>query len=113
MGFMRRPGPTSEVVKSTPVGVAAINNAPKISDFKEGTTEERIRAHAAAMVKWSTPNLTRRAIEKETRVRRRGSSSEHQGMEIHLPQSHVMLAYTQDKYWGCVGLFNDWAVRSE
>ena len=32
--------PTSEVVKSTPVGVAAINNAPKISDFKEGTTEE-------------------------------------------------------------------------
>ena len=67
--------PTSEVVKSTPVGgVAAINNAPKISDFKEGTTEERIRAHAAAMVKWSTPNLTRRAIEKETRVARCVSS---------------------------------------
>ena len=32
--------PTSTVVKSAPVGVAAINNAPKISDFKEGTTEE-------------------------------------------------------------------------
>ena len=85
--------PTSEVVKSTPVGVAAINNAPKISDFKEGTTEERIRAHAAAMVKWSTPNLTRRAIEKETRVRRR---------RIELGKSYMLQLYAMLAYTGQV-----------
>ena len=85
--------PTSEVVKSTPVGAAAINNAPKISDFKEGTTEERIRAHAAAMVKWSTPNLTRRAIEKETRVRRR---------RIELGKSYMLQLYAMLAYTGQV-----------
>ena len=73
--------PTSKVGKSVPLGVAAIKHAPKISDFKEGTTKERIDAHAAAMMKWANSNMTRHAIEKETRVRRRGSSAEHGRMK--------------------------------
>ena len=49
--------PTSDVIKSNPVGVANIANAPKLSDFKEGSSEERIQRHAAAMTKWAVSNL--------------------------------------------------------
>ena len=63
--------PSAEVMKSLPVGTAAFTLAPKLSDFKEGTYEERVRQHAAAMTKFSQNNLTSKAIEYETRVRAR------------------------------------------
>ena len=41
--------PWTEVMKSAPVGTAALTSAPKLSDFKVGTRDERVREHAAAM----------------------------------------------------------------
>ena len=61
--------PTSKVMASAAVGVAAIIDAPKLSEFKEGSNDERVKAHAEAMFKWSSSNLTSKAIEAETRAR--------------------------------------------
>ena len=66
---MKTGRPAVEVMKSAPVGSAALTSAPKLSDFKDGTVEQRIRNHAAAMQKFSQNNLTSKAIEYETRVR--------------------------------------------
>ena len=67
--------PWTEVMKSAPVGTAALTSAPKLSDFKVGTRDERVREHAAAMQRWGQNNLTTKAIEYATRVRElRGGS---------------------------------------
>ena len=61
--------PYSEWIKSVPVGVAALISAPKLSDFKDGSADERVRQHAAAFSKWQGDNFTSKGIEYETRVR--------------------------------------------
>ena len=78
--------PFGEVMKSTPVGTAAFKLAPKLSEFKEGTFEERVRQHAEAMTKFSQNNLTSKAIENETRVRARDA-------KINTPNTRWTLAH--------------------
>ena len=58
---------TASVMSSAPVGAAAIGNAPKLSDFRG----DRV-AHSVAMRAWCAENLSKKTIEKETRVRPRG-----------------------------------------
>ena len=77
--------PDAEVMKSAPCGAANINTAPKLSDFKNAASQsEQRRLHAIAVHEFMQNNMTRRAIEEETRL----------------------------KYWRSVGHFSNWMERS-
>ena len=81
--------PSAEVMKSAPVGTASFTLAPKLSDFKEGTYEERVRQHAEAMTKFGQNNLTSKAIENETRVRARDAGFHTHNMRWNLAR-HIL-----------------------
>ena len=123
--------PWTKVMKSAPVGTAALTSAPKLSDFKVGTRDERVREHAAAMQRWGQNNLTTKAIEYATRVRKlRGGSNDRGFFPPRYTDRARLIPWcacasstrvcgggltharwgwyaAQKKYWACTAIFGE------
>lgn len=63
--------PTATVMGKAPAGMMNLAEAPKLMDFRSmaATAKERSDLHAQAMHEWMKKNITKSAIEADTKVR--------------------------------------------